>query len=235
MNQSENRRVTTGMRSQGRDDLVKVPTPGASSSTMLVGQRGLRPGWKHIQVLARTAPRSWKPPPFPARVIPTSGGLLHFICRAREPKCQKIKFDHPQVHPVLRVKKAGRTSGCWICLQPFVYNQSLHWPDLIFFFFYFLIFIRFYLFVWLHWVLVAACRISSCGMWDLGPQPGIKPRSPALGVQSLSHWTAREVPDLTIFQTFPESLCGCPTDGITWAQHPIVQTPGFQLCPVPVS
>ena len=112
MNQSENRRVTTGMRIQGRDDLVKVPTPGASSSTMLVGQRGLRPGWKHIQVLARTAPRSWKPPPFPARVIPTSGGLLHFICRAREPKCQKIKFDHPQVHPVLRVKKAGRTSGC---------------------------------------------------------------------------------------------------------------------------
>ena len=34
-----------------------------------------------------------------------------------------------------------------------------------------------------------------CIMWDLVPQPGIEPASPALGVQSLSHWTTREVPD----------------------------------------
>ena len=33
---------------------------------------------------------------------------------------------------------------------------------------------------------------SGCGMWDLGPWPGIEPRHPALGVQSLSHWTTRE-------------------------------------------
>ena len=32
----------------------------------------------------------------------------------------------------------------------------------------------------------------SCGMWDLVPRPGIKPRPPALVVQSLSHWTTRE-------------------------------------------
>ena len=33
---------------------------------------------------------------------------------------------------------------------------------------FFLVF-NFYLFTWLHWVSVAACRISSlhCGMWDL--------------------------------------------------------------------
>ena len=31
-------------------------------------------------------------------------------------------------------------------------------------------------------------------MWDLIPHPGIKPRSLALGVQSLSHWTTGEVP-----------------------------------------
>ena len=31
-------------------------------------------------------------------------------------------------------------------------------------------------------------------MWDPVPQPGIKPGLPALGVQSLSHWTTREVP-----------------------------------------
>ena len=72
-----------------------------------------------------------------------------------------------------------------------------------------------YLFIWLHRVLVVAhgifivgvgslvvaCGIFSCGMgtlsgsmWDLIPQPGIKPRPPALRVWSLSHWTTREVP-----------------------------------------
>ena len=35
----------------------------------------------------------------------------------------------------------------------------------------------------------------SCGLWDLVPGPGIKPRPPALGAQSLSHWTTQEVPD----------------------------------------
>ena len=34
----------------------------------------------------------------------------------------------------------------------------------------------------------------SCSIPDLGPWPEIKPRPPVLGVQSLSHWTTREVP-----------------------------------------
>ena len=34
----------------------------------------------------------------------------------------------------------------------------------------------------------------SYGMWDLVPWPGVKPRSPALGPWSLSHWTTWEVP-----------------------------------------
>ena len=64
--------------------------------------------------------------------------------------------------------------------------------------FFFLIFIYLYLFIWLHQVLVAAWRIFdfrcgkqtlSCSMWGLAPRPGIKHVSPALGVQSLSHWT----------------------------------------------
>ena len=33
----------------------------------------------------------------------------------------------------------------------------------------------------------------SRSMWDLVPWPGIKPGPPALGPQSLSHWTTREV------------------------------------------
>ena len=36
---------------------------------------------------------------------------------------------------------------------------------------------------------IVAYEICSCGMWDLVPQPRIKPRLPELGVQSLSHWT----------------------------------------------
>ena len=34
----------------------------------------------------------------------------------------------------------------------------------------------------------------SCSIWDLVPWPGIEPRSPALGVWSLSQWSTREVP-----------------------------------------
>ena len=41
-------------------------------------------------------------------------------------------------------------------------------------------------------------------MWDLVPQPGIQPRPPALGVQSLSHWTTREVPETVAFEMHEE-------------------------------
>ena len=44
-----------------------------------------------------------------------------------------------------------------------------------------------YLFIWLCWVLVSG--IFCCGMWNLVPWQGIEPESPALGAQSLSHWT----------------------------------------------
>ena len=44
-----------------------------------------------------------------------------------------------------------------------------------------------------------SCHIQtlSCDMWEssfLNRDPGMEPGSPALGVQSLSHWTTREVP-----------------------------------------
>ena len=63
-----------------------------------------------------------------------------------------------------------------------------------------------YLFIWLCQVLVTACGIFRCGMrtlnccmWDLVPWPGIKPRTLALGAQSFSQWTTREVPQLSTF------------------------------------
>ena len=44
-----------------------------------------------------------------------------------------------------------------------------------------LTFAPFHLFIWLHWILRAACRIFNCGIWDLAPQP----RIPTL------HWERR--------------------------------------------
>ena len=70
------------------------------------------------------------------------------------------------------------------------------------------------LFMWLYQVLVVALgsaifleacqifsymRILSCGMQDLDPWPGVKPRPPAPGAWSPSHWTAREVPIVLYF------------------------------------
>ena len=53
---------------------------------------------------------------------------------------------------------------------------------------------------WVYSFLIEACWILSSGMstfsysmWDLVPWPRIKPRPPALGACSLSHWTPREV------------------------------------------
>ena len=44
-------------------------------------------------------------------------------------------------------------------------------------------------------------------MQDLVPQPGIKPRPPAWGPWSLSHWTIKEVPSW-IIQTLPRVMLG---------------------------
>ena len=45
----------------------------------------------------------------------------------------------------------------------------------------------------------------SCSRWDLVPWPGMEPRAPALGPQSLSHWNSREV--LSSFFFFFLSSC----------------------------
>ena len=58
--------------------------------------------------------------------------------------------------------------------------------------------IYFYLFIWLHRVF--------CGMWDLVPPPGIKPRASALRAQSLSHWTTRGVPSFVNLRVFSKLL-----------------------------
>ena len=67
----------------------------------------------------------------------------------------------------------------------------------------------FCLFIWLPWVLAVAWGIFSyglwtlsSGMWDLAPRPWVQSEPPALGAQSLSHWTTREVPQSSPFIGF---------------------------------
>ena len=66
--------------------------------------------------------------------------------------------------------------------------------------FIFIIHILKYLFIWLCQVLVVGWRIFSCSMWDLASWPGTEPRSLALGIWSLSHWTTREAPRETFLK-----------------------------------
>ena len=54
------------------------------------------------------------------------------------------------------------------------------------------LFKRLFIFIWLCRVLVEACRIFRCSMWDLVA----KSRPPALGAWTCSHWTTREAPFL---------------------------------------
>ena len=77
-----------------------------------------------------------------------------------------------------------------------------------------LIFLKKYLFLFICLCLVAAHRIFvelcmwtlSCSMWDLVPWPGIEPRLPTLRVQSLSHWTTREVPVQLILRIYMQDF-----------------------------
>ena len=46
------------------------------------------------------------------------------------------------------------------------------------------------------WIFSCHLKTLSCSMWDLVPWPGMEPGPPALGAQSLSHWTTREVPSV---------------------------------------
>ena len=84
------------------------------------------------------------------------------------------------------------SEACGILLDQGWNRRLMHWqvnslslshqgsPEAFFFFFK-------YLFLFTYLVVQGL----SCDIWDLVPQPGIKPRAPALRDQSLSHWTTR--------------------------------------------
>ena len=62
-------------------------------------------------------------------------------------------------------------------------------------------------------------------MWNLVPLPGVKPGPPALGAQSLSHWTSRKVlGHLPLSQSFLSSNLGMV--------HPEVFSISPSACPI---
>jgi len=46
--------------------------------------------------------------------------------------------------------------------------------------------------------LSSSMQTLSCSMWNLVPWPEMDPGSPALGAQSLNHWTTRKSPTLSL-------------------------------------
>ena len=54
------------------------------------------------------------------------------------------------------------------------------------------------------WDLLAACELLVAACRIFVPRPGIKPGTLALRIQSLSHWTAREVTRLISKSEFPK-------------------------------
>ena len=56
-------------------------------------------------------------------------------------------------------------------------------------------------------------RTLNCGMWKLVSQPGTKSKPPALGAQSPSHLTTREVLHdiLLTLQFYPSPISSCPS------------------------
>ena len=50
------------------------------------------------------------------------------------------------------------------------------------------------IFITVRWDFSRDMQSLSCCLWDLVPSAGMELGPPALGAQSLSHWTTREVP-----------------------------------------
>ena len=62
-------------------------------------------------------------------------------------------------------------------------------------------FIFIYVFIYLP-ALDLSCSMQTfdCGMWNLVSWPGIKPRPPAFGTQSFTHWITKEVPKIVFWK-----------------------------------
>ena len=88
------------------------------------------------------------------------------------------------------------------------------------------VFLKIHLFTWLHQLLVAACGIFSCNMWDLVLHPGIKPRTSCTGSvesQPLDHQRSslmvRSLQMQPLFTPWP----------LVFSQTPLFFLPSFSI------
>ena len=74
----------------------------------------------------------------------------------------------------------------------------------------------------------------SCGMWNPVPWPGIEPGAPALGVQSLSHWTTKQVPPHCFLFAANCLTFHCMGGGFRYCslrnRPPLVKLSGYLFC-----
>ena len=86
--------------------------------------------------------------------------------------------------------KNHKRNNCYFSISKLIIGDLAFYrfvPKLPFFFFNMFIYLT---------ALGLSCGIFWCDMWDVVPWSGIEPGLPALGAQSLSHWTTREIPSL---------------------------------------
>ena len=125
--------------------------------------------------------------------------LFFFFCNPMDCSPPRLlwPWDFPgkNTEVAISFSKGSTQPGDWTCVSCKTggfFTLSYLGKYLSSFFFKHL-FISLFLSIWFCWLLVVACGIFSCHMWDLVPWPGMEPRPPALNTQSLSHWITREV------------------------------------------
>ena len=97
---------------------------------------------------------------------------------------------------------ASQNSSLWVITGLMRPDFLVHWPHRsvsISLFYFFSLHSRFWLAVFIYLL------VTSCSMWDLSPLTMDKPTLSALGVHSLNHSTAREVPLLILYLNFQAS------------------------------
>ena len=109
---------------------------------------------------------------------------LSLQCSFFTPKLARLLWSHRSAQGAPRM--AGEDRLQWKYLPKMQLSASFQILWLCFIY----LFLILKSFIYFNW---AALGLSCC-MRDLAPYPGIEPRPPALGAQSLSHWTTREVP-----------------------------------------
>ena len=131
---------------------------------------------------------------FPKQIVHTCN--LSSQCHLVWPQCPAGKIHYlltpPPPNPTPATGSGRHPLSSWLIIHG---HQNLietqHWGDLATFLFFFKEFFFFNTYLAAP-SLSCHMRDLRCRMRHLVPLPGIKPRPPALGEQSLNHWTTRK-------------------------------------------